>query len=53
MCETGWVGYLDNCYFFAHGARVTYSGAKSGCSNKHSRLVTINNQAEHNFLAGK
>ena len=51
-CETGWEAFSDSCYFFAHEARVTYSGAQNECNNRNASLVTITNQHEQNFLTG-
>ena len=45
--------FKDKCYLLAHEQRVIYSEARDNCTLAGAHLVTIDDQAEQDFLAGK
>ena len=51
-CPVGWNKLDNQCYYLAHDQEVSYTQAKTGCTNKGATLVTIHSQEEQSFLAG-
>nr|XP_042130538.1 C-type lectin domain family 4 member D [Peromyscus maniculatus bairdii] len=50
-CPVSWVAFQSNCYFPLNDNQ-TWSESERNCSGMGSHLVTINTEAEQNFLTG-
>ena len=49
-CPKSWVGYSGSCYKFVHSNSAHFHNATSYCESYSSRLVSVNNFEENNFL---
>ncbi|KYO35889.1 hypothetical protein Y1Q_0017364 [Alligator mississippiensis] len=48
-CPEGWILHEEMCYFFSN-EEMTWHDSKQYCSNQSSRLLSINNKKELDFI---
>ncbi|XP_057716235.1 CD209 antigen-like protein E [Corythoichthys intestinalis] len=51
LCETGWLGYQDNCYYFSKiGERKSWYAARAYCREKNAHLAIIRDINERTWV---